>query len=179
MDLFREDSFHYFGSPRFNFKAFLKDSGYRYIFYLRQCQAGGIRKLVFSIPRKCLSHAQGLEISPAVRCGGGLYIGHPYGITVNSRAVLGMNVNLHKGVTIGQENRGRRKGCPTLGNCVSVGINSSIVGKVTIGDDVLIAPNTYINCDVPSHSIVLGSPCRIIPREGATENYIINRVDFS
>lgn len=110
---------------------------------------------------------------------GGLYIGHPYGITVNSRAVLGMNVNLHKGVTIGQENRGRRKGCPTLGNYVSVGINSSIVGKVTIGDDVLIAPNTYINCDVPSHSIVLGSPCRIIPREGATENYIINRVEVS
>lgn len=108
---------------------------------------------------------------------GGLYLGHPYGITVNSGTVLGMNVNLHKGVTIGRENRGRRRGCPTLGNCISVGINSSIVGKVTIGDDVLIAPNTYINCDVPSHSIVLGSPCRIIPREGATENYIINRVE--
>lgn len=77
MDLFREDSFHYFGSPRFNFKAFLKDSGYRYIFYLRQCQAGGIRKLVFSIPRMRLSHAQGLEISPVVRCGGGCILGIP------------------------------------------------------------------------------------------------------
>ena len=108
---------------------------------------------------------------------GGLYLGHPYGITVNSGTVLGMNVNLHKGVTIGRENRGRRRGCPTLGNCISVGINSSIVGKVTIGDDVLIDPNTYINCDVPSHSIVLGSSCRIIPREGTTENYIINRVE--
>lgn len=110
---------------------------------------------------------------------GGLYLGHPYGITVNSKAVLGMNVNLHKGVTIGQENRGRRKGCPTLGNYVSVGINSTIVGKVVIGDDVLIAPNTYINCDVPSHSIVLGSPCKIIPCQGATDNYIVNRVEAS
>ena len=108
--------------------------------------------------------------------GGGLYLGHPYGITVNSGAMLGMNVNLHKGCTIGQENRGKRKGTPTIGNCVSVGINSSIVGKITVGDDVLIAPNTYVNFDVPSHSIVLGSPGRIIPREGATDDYIVNRV---
>lgn len=91
---------------------------------------------------------------------------------------MGCNVNLHKGCTIGQENRGRRKGVPELGNCVYMGINSTIVGRVTIGDDVLIAPNTYINCDVPSHSIVIGSPCKIIPREGATDGYIVNRVDY-
>ena len=90
-----------------------------------------------------------------------------------------MNVNLHKGVTIGQENREKRKGFPTLGNCVSVGVNSSIVGKVTIGDDVFIASNSYVNCNAPSHSIVLGSPCGIISREGATGNYIINRVEVS
>lgn len=69
-DLFREDSFHFFGSPRFNFKAFLKDHGYRYVFYLRQCQAGGLKKVIFSIPRKHLSILHGLEISPDVCCGG-------------------------------------------------------------------------------------------------------------
>ena len=176
MDKFKQDSFHWFGSEKTNLKALLKDAGYRYVLYLRMCQRGGWRKAVFSVPRKHLSLRRGLEISPDVSVGGGLYLGHPYGITVNSGAVLGMNVNLHKGCTIGQENRGKRKGTPTIGNCVSVGINSSIVGKITVGDDVLIAPNTYVNFDVPSHSIVLGSPGRIIPREGATDDYIVNRV---
>ncbi len=44
---------------------------------------------------------------------GGLYLGHPWGITVNGSATLGTNVNLSKGCTIGAENRGQRKGVPT------------------------------------------------------------------
>lgn len=87
-----------------------------------------------------------------------------------------MNVNLHKGCTIGKENRGKRKGYPTIGSCVSVGINSTIVGSVNIGDDVMIAANTFVNQDIPSHSIVIGSPCRVIHRDNATDHYVINRV---
>ena len=51
-----------------------------------------------------------------------------------------------------------------------------IVGKVKIGSDVLIAPLTYVNFDVPDHSIVIGNPGRIIPKENATADYISNRV---
>lgn len=54
-------------------------------------------------------------------------------------------------MTLGQENRGVRKGTPVIENEVWIGINSTIVGRVHIGDDVMIAPNTFINCDVPSH----------------------------
>ena len=106
--------------------------------------------------------------------GAGLYLGHAYCITINEKAVLGENCNIHKGVTIGQENRGARKGVPTIGNKVWIGINATIVGKITIGDDVLIAPNSYVNRDIPSHSIVFGNPCIIKYRENATENYINN-----
>ena len=67
-----------------------------------------------------------------------------------------------------------RKGTPTIGNKVWIGINSTIVGKITIGDDVLIAPNSYVNRDIPSHSIVFGNPCIVKYRENATENYINN-----
>ncbi len=123
------------------------------------------------------SRKYGLEISCNAEIGRGLYLGHPYGITVGGGVKIGNNCNLHKGCTIGRENRGKRKGVPTLGNCVSVGINSTIVGKVTIGDDVLIAPNSYVNFDVPSHSVVIGSPGQIRYRENATENYIINRIE--
>lgn len=116
------------------------------------------------------------EISHVAEIGPGLYIGHPYGITVNPNARIGKNCNIHKGVTIGQENRGKRKGAPTIGDCVWIGVNSTIVGKITIGDDVLIAPNSYVNCDVPSHSIVYGNPCVIKSNAHATEGYINNTV---
>lgn len=69
-----------------------------------------------------------------------------------------------------------RQGTPVIGNEVWIGINAAIVGNVTIGDDVLIAPNSYVNCDVPSHSIVFGNPCITKHRENATEGYINRRV---
>lgn len=53
-----------------------------------------------------------------------------------------------------------------------MGINSTVVGAITIGDDVLIAPNTYVNCDIPSHSIVFGNPCVIKHKDNAMEGYI-------
>lgn len=126
--------------------------------------------------RKKMQAHYGLEIPGQATIGEGFYFGHAYGITVNPDAVIGRNCNIHKGVTIGQENRGKRKGAPVLGDCVWLGVNSTVVGAVTIGDDVLIAPNSYVNCDVPSHSIVIGNPCRIIPRDNATEGYVNKRV---
>lgn len=118
----------------------------------------------------------GLEIPRGTKIGPGLYLGHAFNITVNESAVIGSNCNLHKGVTIGQENRGRRKGAPILGNCVWVGVNATIVGGIRVGDDALIAPGAYVNCDVPSHSVVLGNPCRVIPRDHATDGYINRKV---
>lgn len=79
---------------------------------------------------------------------------------------------ISKGVTIGQENRGKRKGTPCIGNNVWIGVNATIVGNVVIGNDVLIAPNTYINCDIPDHSIVFGNPCIVKHADDATKDYI-------
>lgn len=104
--------------------------------------------------------------------GSGLYLGHGHNINVNPGAVIGRNCNLSKGVTIGAQNRGARKGAPVLGDNVWVGVNASLVGKIRIGKDVLIAPNAYVNFDVPDHSVVIGNPGVIHPRENATEEYI-------
>ena len=119
-----------------------------------------------------------MEIPSTTQIGPGLYLGHAFNITVNEAAVIGANCNLHKGVTIGQENRGKRKGAPVLGDCVWVGVNATVVGGINVGDDVLIAPGAYVNCDIPSHSIVVGNPCRTIPRENATEGYINRKVEL-
>lgn len=118
----------------------------------------------------------GIEISAKNQIGKGLYIGHPYAITLNPAVIMGENCNIHKGVTIGKENRGTRKGTPKIGNNVWIGINATIVGNITIGDDVLIAPNSFVNCDVPSHSVVFGNPCIIKSKDNATEGYINHTV---
>lgn len=121
------------------------------------------------------SRRYGLEISPQAKIGKGLYLGHPYNITVGSGCVIGDNVNLHKGCTIGSTS-GKNWGSPTIGNCVWIGVNAIVVGKIAIGDDVLIAPGAYVNFDVPPHSIVLGNPGVIHHKEDATIDYIGNRV---
>lgn len=107
-----------------------------------------------------------------------MYLGHCQCITINPETKIGCNVNIHKGVTIGQENRGKRKGAPIIGNSVWIGVNATIVGHVIIGDDVLIAPNSYVNCDVPSHSVVFGNPCIVKSKENATEGYVNNKCKY-
>ena len=108
--------------------------------------------------------------------GKGLYIGHIGRVIISSYGSIGDNVNIAVGVTIGQTQRGDKKGFPTIGNCVWIGINAVVVGNIRIGDDVLIAPNAYVNFDVPDHSIVIGNPGVIIHKENATEGYINNKV---
>lgn len=122
------------------------------------------------------SNRRGLEIDCRTKIGKGLYLGHAYNITINPKAVIGNNCNIHKGVVIGQTNRGAYQGTPVIGDKVWIGINAAIVGKITIGDDVLIAPNTYVNCNIPSHSVVFGNPCIIKHKENATREYINNIV---
>lgn len=119
-----------------------------------------------------LSRKYGLEISSDAQIGEGLYLGHPYNITVGGGSILGNNVNLHKGCTIGRSNRGKI-GSPVIGNCVFIGINATVVGNVHIGNDVLIAPNSYVNIDVPDHSVVIGNPAIIHHREDATKDYVV------
>lgn len=142
--------------------------------YFRKAQGSTnffVRKLNRYFFRKT-AEKHGIEIDPGTKIGSGLYFGHPYNITINPGAVIGKNCNIHKGVVIGQENRGKRKGIPTIGNNVWIGINAAVVGNIKIGDDVLIAPNTYVNCDVPSHSVVFGNPCIIKHNDQATKDYV-------
>lgn len=146
----------------------------RFLFWIRVCQfsTNYFLKLFAKQMKKYYGNKYGLEISWQTKIGKGLYIGHAYNITINPNAKIGNNCNIHKGIVIGQTNRGKNKGVPTIGNEVWIGINAAIVGGITIGDDVLIAPNTFVNVDVPSHSIVFGNPCIIKQREHATEGYI-------
>ena len=111
-----------------------------------------------------------------VQAGSGIYIGHFGRLIIHPDVTLGNNINIATGVTIGQSNRGERKGTPVIGNDVWIGTNAVIVGKITIGDDVMICPGAFVNTDVPSHSVVIGNPAVIHHRDNATESYINHRV---
>lgn len=152
--------------------------GIRYLRLLRKAQVSKnpIIRYYYDKRRAYLGEKHNIEIFKECKIGKGLYLGHVGGVTVNPHAIIGEYCCLHKGCTIGVENRGYRKGCPIIGNCVWVGINSIIFGKIKIGDDVLISPNTVVNIDVPSHSVVFGNPCVVKHKEYATEGYISKEI---
>lgn len=100
---------------------------------------------------------------------------HPYNITINRDAVIANNFTILKGATVGNSKTGNI-GSPTIGDDCYLGINSTIVGKVTIGNRVMIAPNTFVNFDVPDDSIVIGAPGVIHRKKDASLPYITNRV---
>jgi serine O-acetyltransferase len=182
--ILRADVYRYRGAAdkRAFISSYLHDPGFRFTYYLRKVAFYSKKKrsiAVFSyIYNRILLHhyrfKYGFDISPTTNIGPGLYIGHFGGVVVSPYAVLGANINIAQGVTIGAASRGPRTGAPTLEDRVWVGANAIIVGKVTIGREALIAPGAYVNFDVPAQSVVLGNPGQIVSNSGS-KGYI-NRV---
>ena len=176
MNDFKDDYYRLTGKKRDTVLSFIINMLFRhnlrFLYWLRKAEKGSKTGKLFCY---LYSRKYGLEISPQARIGKGLYLGHPYNISVGSSVTLGDNVNLHKGCTIGSTS-GENYGSPVIGNRVWIGINAVIVGKIMIGDDVLIAPGAYVNFGVPPHSIVLGNPGVIHHKDNATKDYIGNIV---
>lgn len=111
---------------------------------------------------KNISCKYSIQIPLHTKIGGGFLMNHYGGIVINQGVVLGENCNISQGVTLGNVSRGKLKGCPTIGDRVWIGANSIVVGKITIGNDVLIAPLSYVNFDVPDKAVVMGNPAQIV-----------------
>ena len=176
---FSKDLYRYYGEKGESLaKRLLRPIELKYIALFRKASTSRFKplKLYYTVKLKLLSYKTHIQIPARTQIGEGFYIGHSGRVIINPEAKIGKNVNIATGVTIGYENRGARKGAPTIeGNCW-VGTNSVIVGNVKIGEDVLIAPLTFVNFDVPAHSIVIGNPAKIIHKENATKDYVENKV---
>lgn len=146
----------------------------RYLYLYRRCQAanGTIWHYLFFPPLKRFSLKTGMGICENMNLKKGLIIGHHGRIVINGGVIFGEQIYLTHGVTIGRNSTGKRKGVPQIGNRVRVGTNACIVGNVSIGDDVMIAPNAFVNIDIPDHSVVIGNPCVIHHKEHATEGFL-------
>lgn len=176
--VFSKDLYRYYGDRGEPFlKRIMRYPELKYIFLFRKVnETRGLLRIFYEFRLRMMSRKTFIQIPSSCKIGEGFYIGHYGRIIINPDVVLGKNVNIATGVTIGQENRGQRKGVPTIGDRCWIGTNAVIVGNIKIGSDVLIAPLAYVNFDIPDHSIVIGNPAKIIHRENATEGYIENVV---
>lgn len=108
----------------------------------------------------------GVEIHPAARIGAGFFIDHGMGTVVGETAVVGEDVLLYHGVTLGGSSFRRVKRHPTLGNRVVVSAGAKILGAIEIGDDVKVGPNAVVRQSVPPNSVVVGIPGRVVRQNG-------------
>ena len=108
----------------------------------------------------------GIEIHPGATIGEALFIDHGMGVVIGETTVIGKNVTLFQGVTLGGTGKERGKRHPTLGNNIVVGTGAKVLGNVTIGDNVQIGANAVVVKDVPPNSTVVGVPGRIVRKEG-------------
>lgn len=155
-----------------SFRNAFKHIGFKYILYWRLSKGNGLIALYAKLRKRQIGYRFGIEIGPKVQIGGGFRMIHPWGITFNSKVLVGNNVTVLKGVTLGNQKRGKYDGSPEIGDNVYVGLNSTIVGKVKIGSNVLIAPNSFVNRSVDDNTIVIGNPMVLRGSLTATEGYL-------
>lgn len=106
----------------------------------------------------------GIDLPCEVQVGRRLVIEHFGGIIISGDTVLGDDVVIRNGVTIGLKHTGTA-GAPIIGNRVDIGTGAKILGAITIGDDVAIGANAVVLQDVPPNSLAVGVPAVIKPRK--------------
>lgn len=103
----------------------------------------------------------GIEIHPAAKIGRGLFIDHGMGVVIGETSIIGDNVTIFQGVTLGGTGKERGKRHPTIGNNVVIGGGAKVLGNITIGSNSMVGANAVVVKDVPEHSTVVGVPGRI------------------
>jgi serine O-acetyltransferase len=141
--------------PRIMPVALLRTSDFFYSMKL------GLIAKIFSILNVTLF---GIEVSPKVKIGGGLFLPHTVG-TVIGADVIGSNVTIMQGVTIGAKELDITyiaSSRPIIGNNVLIGAGAKIIGRINIGDFAKIGANAVVIDDIPAHSVAVGIPARVV-----------------
>jgi serine O-acetyltransferase len=108
----------------------------------------------------------GIEIHPAAQIGKELFIDHGMGVVIGETTIIGDNVTIYQGVTLGGTGKERGKRHPTIGDNVVIGTGAKVLGNITIGDNSYIGANAVVIKDVPANSTVVGVPGRITKQDG-------------
>ena len=108
----------------------------------------------------------GIEIHPGAQIGERFFIDHGMGVVIGETAIIGDDVLLYQGVTLGGTGLEKGKRHPTIGNNVVIGTGAKVLGNVTIGDSSYIGANAVVIKDVPPNSTVVGVPGRVTKQDG-------------
>ena len=127
----------------------------------------------FRVLGRFVSHlgkmATGVEIHPAAVIGRRLFIDHATGVVIGETAVVGDDVTLYQGVTLGGTSLHKGKRHPTLEDGVIVGSGAQVLGPLTVGAGARIGANAVVLTDVPKGVTMVGIPARMILRQGEGE----------
>ena len=118
----------------------------------------------------------GIEIHPGAQIGSDLFIDHGMGVVIGETAIIGDNVLIYQGVTLGGTGLVKGKRHPTIGNNVVIGGGAMVLGNITVGDNSYIGANAVVIKDVPANSTVVGVPGRITKQDGKKIDVILDHI---
>lgn len=121
----------------------------------------------------------GIEIHPGAKIGKGLFIDHGNGVIIGETTIIGDNVTLYQGVTLGGTGKEHGKRHPTIGNNVMISAGAKILGSFTIGDNSKVGAGSVVLSEVPPNSTVVGVPGRVVKRNNiALPQESMNQTDL-
>lgn len=153
MEVFLYPSFKAIMRYRFAHKLYLK----KHYFWARLISQRTARKT-------------GIEIHPGAQIGEGLFIDHGHGVVIGETAIIGDNVTMYQGSTLGGTGKEHGKRHPTVGNNVMIGAGAKILGSFTIGDNSKIGAGSVVLENVPPDSTVVGVPGRVVNQNTQSED---------
>lgn len=118
----------------------------------------------------------GIEIHPGAKIGRRFFIDHGIGVVIGETAVIGDDVLLYQGATLGGTGIVRGKRHPTVGNNVVIGAGAKVLGNINIGDNSYIGANAVVVKDIPPDSTVVGVPGRITKQDGKKMDVSLDHV---
>ena len=137
-----------------------------HFFWARYISQRGVRKT-------------GIEIHPGARIGKGFFIDHGHGVIIGETTIIGDNITLYQGVTLGGTGKEHGKRHPTIGNNVMISAGAKVLGSFTIGDNSKIGAGSVVLSEVPPNSTVVGVPGRVVKRNNvALPQETMNQVDL-
>jgi serine O-acetyltransferase len=108
----------------------------------------------------------GIEIHPGAQIGRRFFIDHGTGIVIGETTIIGDDVTIYQGVTLGGTGKDTGKRHPTIGNNVMIGSGAKVLGPLTVGDNSNIASGAVVLDNIPSDSTAVGVPARVVKRNG-------------
>lgn len=121
----------------------------------------------------------GIDIHPGATLGQGLFIDHGMGVVIGETAIVGDNVTLYQGVTLGGTGKERGKRHPTVGDNVVVASGAKVLGSFKVGSNSKIGAGSVVLKEVPPNSVVVGIPGRIVTRNGQRVGSSLDPIDLN